>query len=617
MNARRSLRFRLFALSLLPFALLCTTGVPAADWRWSGVERIVAVGDVHGAYDALARTLGNAGVLNAAGGWAGGRAHLVVTGDFLDRGPDSRRVMDLLMRLEGEAAAAGGRVHVLLGNHEVMNLVGDLRYVSAGEYAAFADDESPAERARGLEIFGASRADTLEAAALAAEFEKRAPPGFFAHRRAFAPDGLYGRWLLEKPFIVVINDTAFVHGGLSPMVTELGLDGINGRLKADLASYARFLQQLTGAGILDATENFYGHATLLQALPEDPERPAAVERAIAGVLEFQDAAIHDLDSPVWYRGNVACSALIESDKLGAALERIDAARVVIGHTPTVTGDVQLRLGGRVVEIDTGMLAAVYGGSGHALIIEGDRLLSVGEASSGPIPPVPQPYYAGQDGAAFSAGELEDVLEAGEISPVGNSAGQDLVEVRSGEASVPAQVVEQADDAGFAPEVAAYRMDRMLNLGMVPVAVARDVEDDEGVLQLLPPGTVDEAVRIARGEGAGAWCPLPQQWNAMYVFDTLIGNAARVPPSMLYGPNDWQLSLVSHSGAFGTDKRRPRYLGKADLQLGPAWVEALGSLTDEKLKAELGDVLDGKRLRALAARRDRLLADAAESETASE
>lgn len=616
MKARRSLRFPFFGLSLLLSALVCTTGVQAADWRWSGVERIVAVGDVHGAYDALVRTLGNAGVLDAAGGWAAGRAHLVVTGDILDRGPDSRQVMDLLMRLETEAAEAGGRVHVLLGNHEVMNLVGDLRYVSAAEYAAFADDESPAERARGMEIFAASRAGAPDAV-LSVEFAKRAPPGFFAHRRAFAPGGRYGRWLLEKPFIVVVNDTAFVHGGLSPMVTELGLDGVNGRLKAELASYARFLQELTNAGILDATENFYQHAALLQALPEDPERPAEVERAIAGVLDLQDSAIHAPDSPVWYRGNVACSALIESDKLDAALERIDAARVVIGHTPTVTRSPQLRLGGRVVEIDTGMLTAAYGGSGHALIIEGDRLLSVGEASAEANSPVQQPYYAGNNGTTLSAAELENVLEAGEVSPLGNEAGRDLVEIRGGEARVPALALEHADDAGLAREIAAYRLDRILNLGMVPVTVSRDLGDDAGVLQSLPPGTVDEAVRRDRGEGAAAWCPLPQQWNAMYVFDTLIGNEGRAPQSMLYAPDDWQLSLVGHGEAFGTSKRRPRYLGKVDLQLGPAWVEALNALTQERLEAELGDVLDGRRLRALAARRDRLLADSAESETASD
>lgn len=617
MNASQSLRSHLFRIALLLFVLLCATGAPAADWRWTGVERIVAVGDVHGAYDSLVRTLGNAGILDAEGGWAAGAAHLVVTGDFLDRGPDSRRVMDLLMRLEGEAAEAGGRVHVLLGNHEVMNLVGDLRYVSAAEYSAFADEESPAERARGLAVFSASRVGTLDKAALNVEFEKRAPPGFFAHRRAFAPDGRYGRWLLEKPFIVVVNDTAFVHGGLSPMVTELGLDGINGGLKAELASYAGFLQVLTDAGILDATGNFYHHATVLQSLPEDPNRPPNIEEAIAGMLELQDAAIHDIDSPVWYRGNVACSALIESDKLDAALERIDAARVVIGHTPTITGNLQLRFGGRVVEIDTGMLAAAYGGSGHALVIEDGRLLSVGETSSEATPLVQQPGYAGQNGSALSAAELENVLEAGEISALGDEAGQNLVEVRTGEASVPAQVVDDPDDAGFAPEVAAYRLDRMLNLGMVPVAVARDIEGDAGVLQLLPAGTVNEAVRRTRGEGGAAWCPLPQQWTAMYAFDTLIGNSARVPQSMLYSPNDWQLLLVSHGGAFSTNDRRPRYLEKVQLQLGPAWVTALTSLTDARLEAELGDVLDGERLRAMAARRDRLLADTAESGPASD
>ncbi|HET6628294.1 MAG TPA: metallophosphoesterase [Woeseiaceae bacterium] len=617
MNASQSLRSRLFSISLLLFLLLSAAGARAADWRWSGVERIVAVGDVHGAYDSLVRTLGNAGILDGENRWAAGAAHLVVTGDMLDRGPDSRRVMDLLMRLEGEAVAAGGRVHVLLGNHEVMNLVGDLRYVSAAEYAAFADEESPAERARGLEVFSASRAGTLDEAALKAEFAKRAPPGFFAHRRAFAPDGRYGRWLLEKPFIVVINDTAFVHGGLSSMVTELGLEGINGGLKAELASYARFVQELTDAGVLDATENFYRRAALLQALPEDPQRSADIEAALAGVVALQDAAIHHLDSPVWYRGNVACSALIESDKLDAALERIGAARVVIGHTPTITGELQLRLGGRVVEIDTGMLAAAYGGSGHALVIEGGRLHSIGEASSEPTAPVPQPRYAGKDGSALSATELEHVLDAGEIPAVRDGAGQNLVEVRAGGASVSALVVETSGDEDFAPEVAAWRVDRMLNLGMVPVAVARDIEGDAGVLQWLPAGTIDEAVRRERGEGGAAWCPLPQQWNAMYVFDTLIGNSARRPQSMLYQPNDWELLLVSHGGAFSTDKRRPRYLEEVDLQPGPAWVKALESLTDERLEAELGDVLDGKRLRAMAARRDRLLANAAEREPASD
>lgn len=608
MNASRSSNFRLAGFSVfLIVVLLCPVSASAAEWRWSGVDRIVAVGDVHGAYEALVRTLRKAGVLDEDGNWSAGRAHLVMTGDILDRGPESRQAMDLLMRLEGEAADAGGVVHVLLGNHEVMNLAGDLRYVSAAEYAAFADEESAADREQAFEAFKSSRTGTDDLAALKLAFEQRVPAGFFGHRNAFAPDGRYGGWLLEKPFIVVINDTAFVHGGLSPVVTEFGLDGVNRDMKAQLAAYARYLQILTDAGILAATENFYRHAAVLGALPEDPDRPARIEEAIAGAIKLQDAAIHDLNSPIWYRGNVACSAVIESDKLAAALKRIGAARVVIGHTPTLTGNLQLRLDGRVVEIDTGMLTAAYGGSGHALVIEGGRLLSVGEKGDAASAPVPQPRHVGQRPEGLDTSGLERLLATGELgSPTVDETGRTVVEVREGEYRVMAHFAENPR-AGIAPELAAYRLDRLLELDMVPVTVARELDGESGSLQFLQDRTVDEAARRERSLGAAAWCPLQEQWNAMYVFDALIGNGARHPQSMLYDPNGLQLMLIGHEDAFGTRSGRPRYLKEVDLQLGQAWATALTSLTDEVLQAELGDVLDERRLRALARRRDDLLA----------
>jgi hypothetical protein len=118
----------------------------AEDWQFSGVNRIVAVGDIHGAYDAVVATLQEADVIDDNLAWNGGNTHLVLTGDLLDRGPGSRQVMDLVMSLEKEAVRTGGQVHQLLGNHEVMNLIGDVRYVSDPEYAAFSEDESAQER---------------------------------------------------------------------------------------------------------------------------------------------------------------------------------------------------------------------------------------------------------------------------------------------------------------------------------------------------------------------------------------------------------------------------------------------------------------------------------------
>ena len=87
--------------------------------------RVVAIGDVHGSISGLTTILAEAGLIDADLHWTGGDATLVQTGDLLDRGVDVREVLELLMRLQEEAADAGGRVEVLLGNHETMNLTGN------------------------------------------------------------------------------------------------------------------------------------------------------------------------------------------------------------------------------------------------------------------------------------------------------------------------------------------------------------------------------------------------------------------------------------------------------------------------------------------------------------
>ena len=112
MRAARPSGGIVFALLLFVVPLVTA----ADDWQFDGVGRIVAISDVHGDYDAMVATLTNAGILDASLGWAGGESHMVITGDLLDRGPDSRRVMDLVRGLEPLARDAGGAVHLLLGN---------------------------------------------------------------------------------------------------------------------------------------------------------------------------------------------------------------------------------------------------------------------------------------------------------------------------------------------------------------------------------------------------------------------------------------------------------------------------------------------------------------------
>lgn len=207
---------RLAAGVLLLTPLLWAAAPPAAPRledavpdTFEGVARVVAVGDVHGDVEALKDVLRLAGLIDEKGKWSGGKAHLVQTGDIADRAPHTRDSYELLRRLEGEALAAGGRVHVLLGNHEVMNMLGDLRYVTPEELASYAD-QSPTPDAPGT------------------------PRGLAGHAVAFGPDGRYGRWLRTRPAVLRIDGTLFMHGGLQPGVPARTLAELNRWVRQDL-----------------------------------------------------------------------------------------------------------------------------------------------------------------------------------------------------------------------------------------------------------------------------------------------------------------------------------------------------------------------------------------------
>lgn len=586
--------------------------VPAAgQYRFSGAERIVAMSDPHGAYDALAGTLANAGIIDADGNWAGAAAHLVITGDLLDRGADSRRIMDLVMRLEEQAPAAGGMVHLTLGNHEVMNLVGDLRYVAVAEYAAFADEESAEEREQWFQSTLSARRlaadDAVDEAALREEFDRARPPGFYAHRRAFGSEGKYGRWLLQKPLVVVVNDSAFVHGGLSPMVADLGLDRLNDEMRSQVVDYVVAVEALNNAGLIDPAVNFYEHEFAAETLLANESVPADIRTALETVIALNGAPVHDSSGPLWYRGNVGCSLLTEGEALDASLAAIGASRVVIGHTPTLGRKVLERFNGRVIEIDTGMLKTAYRGSGFALIIEGGEISVAQESEPGLTAPVPHPRRVGDRADGLDADALEHLLATGDIvSTNTDDAGRTIVKVTADGQSVSALFVRSPRKKGLEPEIAAYRLDRLLGADIVPVTVGREVDGRRGSLQFLAVRSRDEAYRTTSGQGGGAWCPLPRQWNSLYIFDVLVNNNSRTPASMVYNTSNWQLMSMGHDNAFGTRVTRPGYLQQQTLNITSSWRAALRSLTDERLAEALGDVLSGRQIAAIGKRRDYLL-----------
>src|SRR4051812_13145349 len=118
--------FRAALASLAGALILATVGLRAADFdpcSVTGIERIVAIADVHGGFAQFVTILKAADLIDDGQHWKGGRTYFVQTGDLLDRGDDSRKALDLVKRLEDEASRAGGRVVALLGNHEAMRML--------------------------------------------------------------------------------------------------------------------------------------------------------------------------------------------------------------------------------------------------------------------------------------------------------------------------------------------------------------------------------------------------------------------------------------------------------------------------------------------------------------
>jgi hypothetical protein len=305
-------------------------------------ERVVAVGDVHGAFDNFAAILRAAQVIDGRNRWIGKRTILVQTGDLLDRGPDSRKAIDLLRRLDRDAQRAGGRVVSLLGNHELMRLIADWRYVSAGEIEAFKNGDSAQLRDQVFTTLNEQAAQRAkaegrehDAAAYREQFMKEVPLGMIELRQAFGPQGEYARWIRERPAVARINGVLFMHGGVSPETAALGCEGINDAISKELV-----------------------------ALPP-PEQAASLMAASE-------------TGPLWYRGLALQKEEELAPVLPMILEQMKARAIVIGHSTVLPGKIVARLGGRVILIDTGMVNGEFypGGVSSALEWTGSTLTAI-------------------------------------------------------------------------------------------------------------------------------------------------------------------------------------------------------------------------------------------------
>ncbi|NOU61836.1 metallophosphoesterase [Marinifilum caeruleilacunae] len=172
---------------------------PIQKAEFSGVDKILVVGDVHGEYDSLVKLLKSAQVIDEDLNWCWDDGHLVFIGDIFDRGDKVTESLYLVKKLQRQAKENKGRVHLLLGNHEIMVLMNDARYI-------------------------------------APKYKKMSKRLMINYSRFFKEDTELGKWLRSLNSAVKLNDLLFVHAGISPEMIEkdMSLNQINEEIRMSL-----------------------------------------------------------------------------------------------------------------------------------------------------------------------------------------------------------------------------------------------------------------------------------------------------------------------------------------------------------------------------------------------
>lgn len=293
--------------------------------RHPAVERIVAIGDIHGDVHAMRHALQNAGVLGEGDEWTGGKTVLVQVGDQLDRGNREREIYKLLFKLQDTAPEHGGAVHLLLGNHEIMNTRLDFRYVTERGFQDFDRDGGVTK------TFGVKKR-----AQIPSHFSREIralPSSMRARARALVSGGSLAMELAERAKVaVIVGDNVFVHAGLKPVhvmygghdpqFPDRGLKSLNADVKAFLLGKAKLPSVLRGG------------------------------KGPTWMREYSRPGLH--------KGSEECRMLSDT------LKMLKAKRMIVGHTIQQIG-INSACGGRVWRIDTGM-SSYYGGEPEAIEI---------------------------------------------------------------------------------------------------------------------------------------------------------------------------------------------------------------------------------------------------------
>ncbi|MEO5897000.1 MAG: metallophosphoesterase [Vicinamibacterales bacterium] len=304
---------RLFLLVVVLAGL--TTAAPS---NAGAPTRVISIADVHGGFEPFVAILQRAGLIDAQKKWIGANTVFVQTGDLTDRGNGVRETLELMMSLEQQASAAGGRVHALLGNHEIMNIVGETRDVSPETLAAFG--------------------------------------GEAAYRDAFGPTGRYGKWLRTRSPVVKVEDSMFMHAGINPDVTTDSIDMLNRTVRELVSRWDDGVRTLLEKNLVKPGAGF-------------KEIIDAADANKIPLAEIVNSHLFHPEGLMWFRGYSTWPEADGAPRVEALLKRYKVKRIVSGHTVQAKGEITERFGGAIFLIDTGMLDSTFFPGGRPSALE--------------------------------------------------------------------------------------------------------------------------------------------------------------------------------------------------------------------------------------------------------
>lgn len=594
----RSRSWCLIGLALLAVPLLA--GAAEIPCVWTGVERIVAVGDLHGDYDNFVTILKaqKVGLVDADLHWIGGKTHLVQTGDMIDRGDKAKEIFDLLMRLEKEAAEAGGMVHVLIGNHEEINMTGIALnypgYVFVEQFFSFLPESfkkakekaflaalppEAQERAKknGLDI--AKDADWRAFWEDLLEKSKRAK-GNDEAGRAYTENfnKTYGKWLLRKNIVIKINDIVFVHGSINRNYSREPLQSLNDEYREELETFA------VRSPSSRAFERF-GRQT-------------------------KPKLIYNPRSPLWYREDEIAS----QDEIDGILGDLHARRMVVGHnynasgggSPIVPTEGVARFEGKIWMIDTGIGYTQYGGSLYALIVQNgefDSYAESAEAAGGAPEKPPEP-----EGPKTPAETEKYLTAAAAVSVVQGGAGRTepwrvRLELDGVKRWAQFKYMDRPRPSPipdcYKYELAAYKLSNYLDLGFVPPVVERTINKYPGALQIFVENAFRESDRKNQNIKLRDLEAFNRALADLRVFTNLVADTCENDRDVLIQRTTERVFRVDFSEAFAP--RNDIVPGCEILRCSHGIYHKLLNWNEDHVKALLTPYLSEEELRALHAR----------------